>query len=305
MSQTSGDLIADRRYAFGHDLAQRGDHNAAADLFVQTIEAAPDFTAAWFALGEAREKMGDTPAAISAFRRVRELDPQDRHGASLHLIRLEAEPISDMPRDYVRTLYDQYAPQFENALIRKLSYRGPELLHDAVVRACAAANRPLHFRSMLDLGCGTGLGGEAFRTLTERLTGMDLSPLMIEQARAKGVYDTLGVGDIPEFLRAQTEAHARYDFVLAADVFIYLANLADIISGCAQILEHRGLFAFTVETHDGEGIVLGEKLRYAHSEVYVRTALLAAGLQLLLIEPASIRNEGGATVPGFVVVAIK
>ncbi len=49
---SSGNLIADRRYAFGRELAARGDLAAAADLFAQATEAAPAFAAAWFALGE-------------------------------------------------------------------------------------------------------------------------------------------------------------------------------------------------------------------------------------------------------------
>jgi len=305
LSQTSGDLIADRRYAFGQDYAARGDHAAAADLFTQAIEVAPGFSSAWFALGEARDNNGEFAAAITAFRHVRELDPGDRHGAGLHLIRLKAEVVGDMSRDYVRVLFDQYALRFDDTLTNKLSYRGPELLRNAVTRACAAAERPLHFNSVLDLGCGTGLGGAAFRPLAARLTGMDLSPLMVEQARGKGLYDALDVADIPEFLKGQKESGAQHDLVLAADVFIYLTDLVDIIADSADVLETRGLLAFTVETHDGEGIALGKKLRYAHGEAYVRAALTSAGLRLLLIEPASTRNEGGATVPGFVVVAIK
>ena len=41
--QSSGNLIADRRYAFGQELAERGDHAAAADLFAQAVELAPHF----------------------------------------------------------------------------------------------------------------------------------------------------------------------------------------------------------------------------------------------------------------------
>jgi hypothetical protein len=56
---SSGNLIADRRYAFGRELAARGDLAAAADLFAQAAEAEPAFTAAWFALGETAVKRGD------------------------------------------------------------------------------------------------------------------------------------------------------------------------------------------------------------------------------------------------------
>jgi predicted TPR repeat methyltransferase len=64
-----------------------------------------------------------------------------------------------------------------------------------------------------------------------------------------------------------------------------------------------GLFAFTVETHAGTGVVLGEKLRYAHAADHVRAALAEAGLSPLTFEHASTRSENGAPVPGLLVIA--
>ena len=66
-----------------------------------------------------------------------------------------------------------------------------------------------------------------------------------------------------------------------------------------------GLLAFTVETHGGEGVILGEGLRYAHGAGYVRRATEAAGLALSQLEDLSARNEDHAPVPGLVVVAGK
>src|SRR5580704_4641205 len=103
---SSGDLIADRRYRFGRDLAARGDFSAAADLFVQAAEAAPAFAPAWFALGEARMNLGDGAGAAAAFRQALALDPDDRGGAALHLARLGAADAADaMSPAYVRTLF--------------------------------------------------------------------------------------------------------------------------------------------------------------------------------------------------------
>ena len=81
LATSSGDLIADRRYAIARDLERRGDLAAAADLLAQTLERAPDFSAAWFALGEIRERLGDRGGAREAFRRALALDPQDAPGA--------------------------------------------------------------------------------------------------------------------------------------------------------------------------------------------------------------------------------
>jgi predicted TPR repeat methyltransferase len=302
--KSSGDLIADRRYAVGQDLVASNDHGAAAGLFMQTLEAVPTFVPAWFALGESLDKIGDSTAAIVAFRKAKELDPTDALGAGLHLMRLKAEDVHEMPRDYVRTLFDQYASRFDEALIGKLGYRGPPLLLDAVIRACTQANRPAHFARALDLGCGTGLGGVAFRKYADFLSGMDLSPQMIEQARGKNLYDKLAVGDIPQFLAAEKHA-AHYQFVVAADVFTYIGDLHGVVAGCADVLERGGLLAFSVETHAGNGVILGDKLRYAHSSNHVQDSLRTAGIKPLLFENASTRNEGGVAVPGLIIVAVK
>ena len=72
-----------------------------------------------------------------------------------------------------------------------------------------------------------------------------------------------------------------------------------------RVLVPGGLLAFTVETHGGDGVILGEGLRYAHGAGYVRRAIEAAGLKLSRLEDLSARNEDNAPVPGLVAVAAK
>src|SRR5215216_3024845 len=111
---SSGDLIADRRYQHARALQARGDIEAAADLFAQTVERSPGFASAWFALGELREQAGDQTAAIAAFELALASDPDDRHGAKLRLARLGVrDTAKGMPPGYVRALFDQYAPSFD------------------------------------------------------------------------------------------------------------------------------------------------------------------------------------------------
>src|ERR1700692_1942767 len=119
---SSGDMIADRRFEFARDLQLKGDLAAAADLLLQATELAPNFTSAWFTLGEIRERLGEREPAIAAFRRARAADPGDRHGAGLRLMRLGAEQVAAMPSAYVQVLFDQYAPRFEAALVGDLAY---------------------------------------------------------------------------------------------------------------------------------------------------------------------------------------
>ena len=117
------------------------------------------------------------------------------------------------------------------------------------------AGRELQFGTVLDLGCGTGLAGAAFRPRVDWLVGVDLSAGMIEQARRKGLYDRLHVADLLEFLTREARALAL-DLVIAADVFVYCADLAPIARAVGARARAGGLFAFTVETHDGGGVLL-------------------------------------------------
>jgi predicted TPR repeat methyltransferase len=300
---SSGDLVADRRFDFARDLQMKGDLVAAADLLLQAIELAPGFASAWFTLGQIREQLGEHDAATAAFRKAREADPEDRHGASLRLMLLGAQELSDMPQAYVRTLFDQYAPRFETALVDDLGYRGPALLFKAVLAARHAVRRPAFFKRGIDLGCGTGLAASAFASEVDHFIGIDLSPRMIDRARATGLYAQLEVSDMVAGLRGRPDASA--DLILAADAMVYLSDLAPLLREAARVLAAGGLIAFTVETHGGEGVILGEGLRYAHGAGYVRAALGEAGLAQSRLDDLSARNEDNAPVPGLVVVATR
>jgi predicted TPR repeat methyltransferase len=300
---SSGDLMADRRFDFARDLQLKGDLVAAADLLLQATELAPGFASAWFTLGEVREQLGERDAAISAFRKAQVADPEDRHGARLRLMRLGAEPLADMPQAYVRALFDQYAPKFESALVDDLGYRGPALLFKAVLAARAAVRKPAFFRRAIDLGCGTGLAAAAFARNVDDFIGIDLSPRMIEKARATSLYAELEVDDLLQGLRRKPDAGA--ELILAADAMVYVADLVLVLVEAERVLVAGGIFAFTVETHDGEGVILGEGLRYAHGADHVRASVEAAGLNLSQLEDRSARDEDNTPVPGLVVVATK
>jgi predicted TPR repeat methyltransferase len=298
---SSGDLIADRRYHWAIDHARRGDLAGAADILAQTVERAPAFATAWFALGAIRDVLGDRAGAVAAFTAARDADPEDYHGARLHLARLGAGAATPgMTEVYVRRLFDQHAGGFDAMMRERLDYRGPELLLEAVR---ARSQAPMRFGTMLDLGCGTGLGGAAFRPYVDWLVGVDLSEAMIAQARAKGLYDRLVARELGAFLREEAANRAQYHLVLAADVFVYCSDLAPIAAAVAGLLAPGGLFAFSVETDGGPGVRLSETLRYAHSADHVRAALRQAGLAELALNRASTRTEKGAPVEGLVVVA--
>jgi predicted TPR repeat methyltransferase len=298
---SSGNTAADREYRSALERAAHGDLADAAEILRRSVELAPAFATAWFALGAIRDNLGDSPGAIAAWRMARDVDPDDYHGARLQLARLGADETTPaMTATYVRRLFDQQAERFDETLVERLDYRGPAILLDAVRKV---AGMQLRIGSMLDLGCGTGLAGAAFRPCVDWLVGIDLSPAMIAQARAKGIYDRLAVSDLRNFLDAQAKARALYHLVLAADVFVYVSELAPVVAAAARVLAPGGLLAFTVEAHSGDGVVLQHTLRYAHGPAHVHMAIAEAGLRLLWSHHAPIRTEQGAAVVCLVVVA--
>ncbi len=172
-----------------------------------------------------------------------------------------------------------------------------------MLAARLAVRKPAFFKRAIDLGCGTGLAASAFAREVDHFTGIDLSPRMIERARATGLYAELEVADMVQGLRDKPDASA--DLILAADAMVYLPDHRPLLREVKRVLATGGLLAFTVETHHGDGVILGEGLRYAHGTGYVRSSSEAAGLNLSRLEDLSARNEDNVPVPGLVVVAGK
>ncbi len=303
--QSSGDLIADRRFEYAKSAAAEDDHATAEDLLLQTIERVPDWAPAWFALGDARLALKKMDEARAAFEKCHALDPADEQGAALALAALTPGACAppEMTAGYVRTLFDQYAERFDSHLTKHLSYRGPELIRDAITRACAIEGVRPPFQRALDLGCGTGLFGEQLGDMAKAIDGVDLSPRMIRMAKKRDCYEKLVAGDMVAFLK--DAGAGRYDLVAAADVFVYVGDLAPIFAAVANILRPRGLFAFSIQRTDTADYALGPERRFSHRVAYAEQALRDAGFAITRSENDSTRTENGQPAPGAILVAIK
>lgn len=303
---TSGDLLADRRYAYAEACFTEGDAQGAAEMAEQSLELAPGYAPAWFLLGRAREARhrqgGDAAerqAALRAYAAALDLDPDDALGARVALAQIgQGAPMGAMTPGYVRALFDDYAPRFERHLVGTLRYRAPELI---VTALDALPDAPAAYDAVLDLGCGTGLVGAALGERARRLVGVDLSPAMLAQAARGGRYARLVEADLATFVGG--EPAGSVDLATAADVLIYVGDFTGTLAAVARVLRPGGLFAFTVQTCDGDGFVLGADARYAQSDALVHGALARTGFALCNIQPAALRCERGRDVPGRVVVA--
>lgn len=302
---TSGDVIADRRREHARAYFAAGEAAAAAELMEQALELVPDWAIGWFELAEFREAAGARDGAIAAYERVLALDPEDRCGAVLRLTRLGARATPDAPpAAHVRDLFDGYAARFERSLVDGLGYRMPEHLADMLARLAPGRR----FAHGLDLGCGTGLMAVALKDRVGRLDGVDLSAGMVAEARAKGLYGELRVGELVSDLAGL--ADAAFDLVLAADVFCYLGDLAPALAGVARVTAPGGIVAFSVEALTAEeagdgGHRLRDSLRYGHDPAAVERVARSVGLVPLSIEHTVGRRDRGIDVTAAAMVFTK
>jgi predicted TPR repeat methyltransferase len=162
---------------------------------------------------------------------------------------------------------------------------------------------PERFESALDLGCGTGLCGPLVKSAVRRLDGVDLSPRMLEKARALGLYDQLVHGDLVEHLRS---TRREYDLVLSADVFIYVGDLEPVFAEVSRVMKDGGVFCFSVEqAGDEQTVLLNTHQRYAHSERYVRELAARHGFDVLRMLRHAIREDQREAIPGLYFYLLK
>ena len=295
--EASGNLIADKRFGYALALLEQGEAGVAADLLAQTLELVPHWAPAHYARGEALSAAGDRDGAAAAYGSALRLDPRDRLGCGPRLAALGHAPVPDgLPPAYVRALFDQYAGRFDTELVEQLQYSAPWHLRGLLETCLGGQQVP----RALDLGCGTGLMGEACRNMTSWLAGIDLSGEMIAASASKQIYDILETGDVVHFLDTGED---RFDLITAADVLVYFGDLAPLVGQVARRLCSGGLFAFSCEQGEGDGYVLGPALRFSHSRAYIEAILNRHGLDIVALENAACRKEGDGDVAAWFVIA--
>jgi len=312
----------------GAVLLDQREGAAAAACFERALALAPDFAQAWLGLAQVFHQAGRYDDALVAFEkapdnaetwlgRARSLKRLRRSadaivayrqalakGGDAELIRYylaslgaESAPVA-APRRLVSTVFDRYSDRYDRHVVGALKYQTPDLLLEA-----AAPYLPARNLDILDLGCGTGLLGARFRPLARALTGVDISPGMLEVARRRQIYDHLVCGELIEFLRTQARDKApAFDVALAADVFVYLGDLSELFHEVGRALRPGGLFGFSVEAGESRDFVLRSTLRYAHSAAYLRQLSHLHGFVVETIAPKVLRQEDGNDVAGHLAI---
>ncbi|KAL3767575.1 hypothetical protein ACHAWU_000238 [Discostella pseudostelligera] len=249
--------------------------------------------------------------------------------------------------EFVSALFDDFADSFDEKL-GALGYQVPKLIGEAAYDLLGiSGGEP--FQSVLDAGCGTGLAGRFLRPLvTGPLVGVDLSKKMLEQAAEctmvkgcgliaedsterddleeekeederskKPLYDKLVSSDLETVTLTELvselseDAIAGFDLIVAADVFVYIGNLQEILLNFAKLSNgsdsKASYLIFSCERiEDTKAAPTGWKLqssgRYAHSKSYVTSVAEKAGFDLIRYDEIVPRMEKGEEVQGHLFV---
>ena len=292
------ELTAEELYALAQRLKDNGKVQTAFLCAKRAVELKPDYWDAWYDLGDLGQSVGRRDEARQAYQKYFDAHPDDAELEHL-LVALRDEPPPPRASDRtIQQIYKGFAVTYESRMREDLQYQGPERICDAIRSVIGNPSNLV----ILDLGCGSGLAGIALKPWAAYLTGVDLSPEMIELARKREIYDRLEVAEITAWL---DESNEQYDLIVSCDVIIYFGDLHRIVAAAAKRLKPGALFALSMERGERPPFQLTDTGRYAHHPDHVREAAAAAGLRVAYLDEAFLRMEYGVPVTGLFAVLKK
>lgn len=290
---------ADPHNNLGNLMRAQGRIAEAVACYCKALTLRPNHPEAKKFLGIAYYTLGQIDKAADVYRQWLSDEPDNpvpRH----MLAACSGENLPPRASDaYVEKTFDSFAGSFD-AKLERLAYRAPQLVAEAVQRACGM---PTQRFTALDAGCGTGLCGVLIAPSVRRMTGVDLSSQMLAKARARNVYDDLVKAELTGYVLAHPES---FDLIVSADTLVYFGPLEEVLGAARGALRGDGWLIFTVEAADDKdldascGYCLNPNGRYSHRQSYLSATIGSAGLALVVMEPAVLRNEGGKPVAGWV-----
>lgn len=191
----------------------------------------------------------------------------------------------ETPDDNV-AYYDQFSDTYDSDFADALGFALPAAVAaQYLARANGAA-------PIADLGCGTGLVGEALRDASPVIDGLDISPKMLDAAAQRGVYRNLIELDLTKDIGHLTENYAA---VLSSGTFTHGHLGPEALDNALKIGAAECLFVLSINkahyTSKGFARALDAyrtsgKIRDLRSEevpIYTRTDHDHAGDRALIV----------------------
>lgn len=185
-------------------------------------------------------------------------------------------------------LFDSFADNYE-LVLEKIAYGLPDRLKDLAGNVEG---------TIIDLGCGTGLIGQALKSPKNQIIGIDISQNMLDKAAEKGVYKELVKSDILDYCQTKLPS-VTSSLVVAADVFGYIGNLTPLF----EALKGRSVcFSIEVLPQDGD-YKFNDAGRYQYNQNYVDNLLQTHGFNQVNKYDVVLRQENGEDVKGLLYFA--
>ena len=167
---------------------------------------------------------------------------------------------------------------YDSTVLNDYKYSAHERVPGAVLRLLSPEAAPRKLR-VLDLGCGTGLSSEAFlRQHRHHVTGVDVSPQMLEQAESRG-FDELLLSGVDEAVALLHKTQRRFDAIVMLGVMEFVREPAALLRQIAPLLEPDGRLGLAVPDKQPEATERHWEI-LTHELEPMKEALTAAGLTL-------------------------
>lgn len=289
------------RLSLGSCLEMLGQFIEAEREFRTVLENDPKSIRALKRLGTTLRKSGRLEEAKDVYQQWLDLSPENPIAQHL-LAACSSENVPERASaEYVKSAFDIHSEEFESCLT-ELNYRVPELLGEMVKQQFG--DQPRGNLMVADLGCGTGLCARWLRDYAKRLHGVDLSPRMLDKAAEKKLYDNLIEAELTAFL---DNCGDEYDLLVAADTLVYVGAIESTLAAAHGALRDDGILLFSLEKLgedvEGPGYRMEPSGRYTHRSDYVRRWLEQVGFKVQQFVEADLREDGGARVSGYLVLA--
>ena len=294
----------------GVTLRKLGRQKDAESCYRKAILIKPNYAQAYFNLGNTLKELGSLEDALNNYKIAIAIEPSFSEKCEHIIATINGHNPLRANDAYVAELFDGYAKNFDSSLVGPLNYKTPTIIANYLKLLITSKNTKL---DILDLGCGTGLAGEALIGLAKNLVGIDLSKEMLKLANAKNIYNRLVQAEIHHAI--SNEKDESFDVVVSSDVFVYIGDLKDIFDGVYNILRAGGFFAYSVEALNSIDNIekifpsseyqLNDTGRYSHSSTYLMNLIDPKQFTLHKMKFEQIRLEKGLPVMGYVVVMQK
>ncbi|MDC3391836.1 class I SAM-dependent methyltransferase [Candidatus Thioglobus sp.] len=141
------------------------------------------------------------------------------------------------PEDSIN-LYKTWASTYDDDFAKQNDYRSPIEIAKYFAKYSNNEDTPI-----LDVGAGTGLIGECLNLNSKKIDAIDISPEMLEIARAKNCYSKIIEADLTKRLLINDN---HYGAIISAGTFTHGHVGPNVLDELLRVTRSGGLFVFTI-----------------------------------------------------------